>query len=106
MSIRYMSYLDIKAKNVYLLRVKVKTNSNTQKILPGSETDSWLSIKLKSKPVKNKANKELINLIKKRMNISSNQVQIISGLKKTNKTLEIKFYENIGRPNLIKMLFD
>ena len=101
-----MGYLDIKTRNVYLLRVKVKTNSNKQEILPSSETDSWLSIKLKSKPVKNKANKELINLIRKRMNISSDQVQIISGLKKTNKTLEIKYVENIGRLDLIKKLFD
>jgi uncharacterized protein (TIGR00251 family) len=106
MGIRFMNYFDIKAKNVYLIRVKVKTNSNTQEILPWSETDSCLTIKLKSKPVKNKANKELINLIKKRMKISSDQVQIISGLKKTNKTLEIRFFENIGRPDLIKKLFD
>ena len=99
-----MSFLDIKAKNVYLLRVKVKTNSIKQEILPYSETDSWLSINLKSKPVKNKANKELINLIKKRMSISSDQIQIISGLKKPNKTLEIKFIRNIERQNLINKL--
>jgi uncharacterized protein (TIGR00251 family) len=97
-------FLDLKEKNIYLLRVKVKPNSIKQELLPFSETDSWLSIKLKSKPVKNKANKELINLIKKRMNIASDQIQIISGLKNTNKTLEIKFIENIGRIDLIKKL--
>ena len=99
-----MGFLEIKAKNVYLLRVNVKTNSNKQEILPCSETDSWLPIKLKSKPVKNKANKELINLIKKRINITSDQVHIISGLMKTNKTLEIKFIDNIGGTDLIKKL--
>ena len=99
-----MSYLDIKAKNVYLLRVKVKTNSIKQEILPFSKTDSWLSIMLKSKPIRNKANKELINLIKKRLNIASDQIHIISGLKKTNKILEIKFFDNIGKIEFIKKL--
>lgn len=101
-----MSFLESKVKNVYLIRVKVKTNSFKQDIIPCSETESWLSIKLKSKPVKNKANKELMNLIRKRINVSSNQIHIISGLKKSNKTLEIKFYENIEKHDLIKKLFD
>jgi uncharacterized protein (TIGR00251 family) len=101
-----MSFFDRKSKNIYLLRVKVRTNSSKQEILPYSETSSWLSINLKSKPVKNKANKELINLIKKRMNISSNQIRIASGLKNSDKTLEIKFYENIEKPDLIKKLFN
>ena len=99
-----MNFFEVKANNVYLLRVKVKTNSIKQEISPYSETDSWLSVKLKSKPVKNKANKELISLIKNRINISSDQIQIISGLKRTNKILEIKLTEKIGRKNLIEKL--
>ena len=101
-----MDFLEIKANNIYLLRVKVKSNAKKQEILSYSDTDSWLSIKLKSKPVKNKANKELINLLKKRMNITSDQIQIISGLKKTNKTLELIFIEDIGGTDLINKLND
>ena len=99
-----MDFFEVKSNNVYLLRVKVKTNSIKQEIMPYSKTDSWLSVKLKSKPVKNKANKELISLIKNRINISSDQIQIISGLKGTNKILEIKLTEKIGRKNLIEKL--
>jgi len=99
-----MDFFEVKANNVYLLRVKVKTNSIKQEISPYSETDSWLSVKLKSKPVKNKANKELISLIKNRINISSDQIHILSGLKRTNKILEIRLTENIGRANLIEKL--
>ena len=99
-----MDFLDIKENNGYLLRVKVKTNSNKQEILPYSNGDSWLTIKLKSKPVKNKANKELINLIKKKLNITSSQIHIVSGMKKSSKTLEIKFNNNIGKPDLIQKL--
>jgi len=99
-----MDFLEIKANSVYLLRVKVKTNAKKQEILSYSDTDSWLSIKLKSKPVKNKANKELINLIKKKLDITSDQIHIISGMKKTSKTVEIKFSKNIGKSELTKKL--
>ena len=99
-----MDFLEIKANNTYLLQVKVKTNSIKQGILPYSDRDSWLSITLKSKPIKNKANKELINLIKKKINVASDQIHIISGMKKTSKTLEIKFDNIIGKSDLIKKL--
>ena len=99
-----MDFLEIIANNVCLLRVKVKTNSYKQEIILYSDTDSWLSIKLKSKPVKNKANKELMTLIRKKLNITSGQIHIVSGSKKTNKTIEIKFNMNIGKPDLIKKL--
>ena len=99
-----MDFLENKANNFYLLRVNVKANSIKQEILPFSKTDSWLSIMLKSKPIRNKANKELINLIKNRLNIASDQIHIKSGLKKTNKILELKFIDNIGKIELIKKL--
>jgi uncharacterized protein (TIGR00251 family) len=99
-----MDFIEIKANNAFLLRVKVKTNSIKQEILPCSENDSWLLIKLKSKPIKNKANKELIHLIRNRVGINSNQIKIISGLKKTNKTLEITIFDNLGRADLCKKL--
>ena len=101
-----MSFLDIKTKTIYHLRVKIKPNSHRQEILPCSETDSWLPIQLKSKPVKNKANKELIILMKRRLNISSDQILILSGMNKTNKVLEIRFNENIEKSELTKKLFD
>jgi uncharacterized protein (TIGR00251 family) len=100
-----MDFFDVKADNIYLIRVNVKPNSITQEIIPCSEADSWLSIKLKSKPVKNKANKELLNLLKQRMKISSNQIRIVSGLKETNKILEIKFNENIEIQDIMQKLF-
>ncbi len=99
-----MNFFEVKANNVYLLHVKVKTNSTKQEILPYSETDSWLSVKLKSQPVRNKANKELISLIRNRIKISSDQIRIISGLKRTNKILEIKLTDKIGKTTLIEKL--
>ena len=72
----------------YIIRLQVKTNSKTQKV---SINDEILTIFLKSKPIQNKANKELISLIKKKLNISSDQIQIISGLRSRDKTINITF---------------
>jgi len=72
----------------------------------GKETDSNLTILLRSKPVQNKANRELLNLIKKKLKVSSDQVQIIAGLKKTDKILQVSFSENIVESDIIKRIFN
>jgi len=96
-----MDFLELKPNNVYLLRIRVKTNSKKQEILQCSEIDSCLTIKLHSKPVHNKANKELLNLLKKKLKISSDQVQIIA-----DKILQVSFSENIVESDIIKRIFN
>ncbi|MHA1349608.1 MAG: DUF167 domain-containing protein [Promethearchaeota archaeon] len=86
------------------LKIRVKTNSKVQKISYNQDTDSWISIHLKSKPVKNKANKELIKLLSKKLNIATNQIQIIAGPKNANKTIQIRFYEDISKPKILEKL--
>ena len=101
-----MDFLELKPNNIYLLRIRVKTNAKKQEILQCSEIDSCLTIKLHSKPIQNKANKELLNLIKKKLKVSSDQVQIIAGLKKTDKILQVSFSENIVESEIIKRIFN
>lgn len=86
------------------LKIRVKTNSKVQKISYNQFTDSWISINLKSKPVKNKANKELIKLLSKKLSIATNQIKIIAGLKNANKTIQIRFYEDISKPKILEKL--
>ena len=57
--------------------------------------EDFLTISLCSKPIQNKANKELLNLIKKKLKISSSKIQIISGTKSSNKTIKIDLAEFI-----------
>ena len=99
-----MEFIEFKENYICLLRIRVKPDSRAQGIYLPSKTDYWLVVNLKSKPVKNKANKELINLIRKRLDIPSTQIKIISGLKKSSKILEIKLNEDIGRVELINKL--
>jgi len=98
-----MSYLQKYSDFVFLLRVNVKTNAKNQNII---KRNDFLSIFLKSKPVHNKANKELINLIKKKLKISSNQIQIISGLKTPDKLIKITFLEKVNEEEFVKQLID
>ncbi len=97
-------YEDNNSERTIFLKIKVKTNSKVQKISYNQVIDSWISINLKSKPVKNKANKELIKLLSKKLNVATTQVQIIAGLKNTNKTIKISFYEDMSKPQIIEKL--
>jgi len=85
----------------YVVHTKVKPNSKKQDVINNGE---FLTILVRSKAIQNKANKELINLIKRRLKISSNQIQIISGLKGSNKLIQINFLEDIEEREIYKKL--
>ena len=97
-----MKFLEQRSNNNFVLRLNVKTNSRSQKIINNGDV---LTIFLKSKPVQNKANKELIALIGKKLNLSSNQIQIISGSKSKDKLIKITFLRNIEEEEIIEKLF-
>jgi uncharacterized protein YggU (UPF0235/DUF167 family) len=86
---------------LYMVHVKVKPNSKKQTIIDNEE---FLTIFIRSKARQNKANIELINLIKKRLEISSNQIQIITGLKSSKKKIQINFLESIETQDIYKKL--
>ncbi|EDX77992.1 conserved hypothetical protein [Coleofasciculus chthonoplastes PCC 7420] len=67
--------------------VKVKPNSKTQSI--EEMADGTLKVNLKSPPVDGKANKELIELLAEKFNVTKSQVQIKSGLSSKIKLIEI-----------------
>ena len=66
------------------IKVKVKTNKNKQEILKIS--DNEYEVGLKSLPLDNKANKELIKLFYKELKL---RVRIKKGLKDNNKILKV-----------------
>jgi len=67
-----------------LIKVKVKLNSSKQEII---KTEEGYLAYLKEKAKNNKANLELIKLLKKHFD---KEVRIKSGLKNKNKIIEIK----------------
>ncbi len=96
-----MKYIEKYSETDFIIKVNVKTNCITQKIIVD---DEFLTISLKSKPIQNKANKELLNLLKMRLKISSNQIQIISGSKRPDKIIRLNFLENTKEQEILRNL--
>lgn len=67
-------------------QIKVKPNSKQQII---EEALDGMTVHLKSPPVDGKANKELIEILAKRFEVSKFQIRIKSGLSSRNKLVEI-----------------
>ncbi len=83
-----MSFLTKISNFEYLIHVLVKPNSIKQKV---EIIEDELFVFLKSKPVKNKANRELIEVFKKALKLSNDELIIISGIKSRNKVIKIQF---------------
>ncbi|MFX0002920.1 MAG: DUF167 domain-containing protein [Candidatus Hodarchaeota archaeon] len=96
-----MKYIEKRSETNYIINVKVKPNCKSQKIV---QNENFLRISLKSKPIQNKANIELVNLLKWRLNVSTNQIQIISGLKSKYKVIKLNFLEKIEENDIIRKL--
>jgi uncharacterized protein (TIGR00251 family) len=96
-----MSFLKDINNFTYLININVKPNSKSQKI---TDDGKFLKIQIQSKAVKNKANIELINMLKKQLKITSNQIKIISGVRSTNKIIQINYYEKVEYKTVINRL--
>jgi len=87
-----MSFLKKISGNTLNLSIHVKPNSKEQKII--QEKDN-LVVSLKSPPIKGKANKELLKLIKKKINIPHMNVCLLSGFQNRDKIIQITFNNEI-----------
>ncbi len=81
--------------NTYM-EIKVKPNQSGFKII---YADNQITVELKSKPDKNKANIELIKMFTK---ILKTPVKLVSGKKSKNKTLEIESMTKIQVLEVLK----
>ncbi|HEY9650997.1 MAG TPA: DUF167 domain-containing protein [Coleofasciculaceae cyanobacterium] len=68
-------------------QVKVKPNSKKQAM--EESADGVLTVHLKSPPVDGKANKELIELLAEKFDVSKSQIRIKLGLSSRTKLVEI-----------------
>ena len=97
---RFMEQLD---KFTFKLHINVKTTSKRQEIING---ENFLIVHVRAKPIRNKANNELIHFLRNKLKIASNQIEILSGIKSKNKILKITFQEEEGKQLLINRLFN
>jgi len=90
-------YFSIKNQSIFL-KIYVKTRSPKEKIVV--EKDKVV-VFVKKPPDKGKANKEIISFLSKELNCSSNDIEIVSGMKSHFKTLKI---DNKSEEEIIKFL--
>lgn len=73
-------------KNNGLLNIKVITKSSKNEIFLDNGV---IKVKITEVPENGKANKAIINLFSKTFKIPKNKINIIKGLKSSNKTIKI-----------------
>jgi len=88
----------------FILNIRAKPDSKKQAILKFTENDNSIPIMLKSKAIKNKANKELIKMLQKKLKLNSNQIEIISGVKSQTKRIKLSFTRAITKTELVNTL--
>ena len=81
-----------------LVDIEVSTKSNKFEIAGYNEWRERIEIRIKSPPLKGKANKEIIGEFSK---LTKNPVEILSGLKSRQKTLKIY---NMSKSDFLKIL--
>ncbi|MFX1273519.1 MAG: DUF167 domain-containing protein [Promethearchaeota archaeon] len=94
-------YIEKKDDNSFILHVQVKPNSKKQDIMIESES---ITIYVRSRAIQNKANKELVNFLRKKFKISSHQIKIISGLKTSKKIIEFNFTQQLNENQFLNIL--
>ena len=95
------SFIEKRSDKSFLLRVRVKPNSKKQDVFIDGE---FFTIKVRSKAFQNKANKEVVNLLSKKLNISSNKLIISTGRKSSNKVIQVLFSKEIDGKEVIRRL--
>jgi len=98
-----MSFFEKQSDNSYLVRVIVKPNAKKQEIINQGD---HLIVFLRSKPIQNKANNELINLFQKKLKIQLDEVKILSGAKSSKKVITILLPESVNHVELFKKLIN
>lgn len=71
-----------------MIRVKIFPGIRKEEVI--EKGDGVFEVKVKEKAEQGKANKRLVELLSKHFQISENQVKVISGFKRRNKTMSIK----------------
>ena len=101
-----MNFIEMRSEFVFIISIKIKPNSNRQFIAKPSKIDEQILISIRSEAKQNKANIELLNLIKKKLKVSITQLQIISGRKNSNKRRKVTFSESHQKEEILnKLLF-
>ena len=95
--------IEKKSDKTFLIHLKINPNSKKQGII---ENQDFFTVSIKAKPVKNKANIELIKYLREKLKFSVEQIKIISGLKTRKKIVEIKLLDDMTEEQINKKFLE
>jgi len=101
-----MHYIKKISDNEFIINLFIKPSSKNQQIFRPLSEDKYLTISLRSVPNKNKANIELLKLLKKKLRNMVDQIQIISGYKNQFKIVKLTTLKSAEEKDLINLLID
>jgi hypothetical protein len=78
----------LKEEGILCLKLKIKNNSQ-KTLFKEIMDDGVIKVELKSLPIENKANKELIDFLSKEFKVNREFIKIISGKTSKNKLIKI-----------------
>lgn len=85
-----MNLKDFFKINKNKIEIKVIPNANSDRIVISKEQDSYqVRVYITVTPEDGKANKQVVKLLAKELNIPKTKIDIIKGLKSRNKTIAI-----------------
>ena len=99
-----MKFIEQIEPSVYLLKLLIKPNSKKQQINQYNFNDEYLSINLRSKPIQNKANRELLALLKKKFRNRLISIEFSSGVKSSIKIIKIVLENAISNQQIYEIL--
>ena len=99
-----MNFIKEIESTIYLLALHIKPNSRQQEIVFSSHEEEYLTIYLRSKPIQNKANRELLSFLKKKFRNQLISVEISHGVKSTNKVVRLVFEKTISKQKIVELL--
>ena len=99
-----MNFIKEHAPTIYLLNLHIRPNSRQREIVFSSYEEEYLTINLRSKPIQNKANRELLSFLKKKFHNELISVEISSGAKSTNKVVRLIFEKAISKQRILELL--
>lgn len=99
-----MNFIKEYSPTIYLLNLRIKPNSRQRKIVFSSYEEEYLTINLRSKPIQNKANRELLSFLKRKFHNELISVEISSGTKSTNKVVRLIFEKAISKQKVVELL--
>jgi uncharacterized protein YggU (UPF0235/DUF167 family) len=96
-----MSFIEKISSNSFLLHIYAKPNSKKQNFLVD---EKHLIVYLQSKAIQNKANKEIISILKKKLKVSNNQIEFIAGAKTSIKLIQVDLSKEVKKEEVIRKL--